>query len=85
MYSTLSFEHSRRSPDKAVTNELQFDVREALYALLGVDLTQIHGLGPYVAVKLISECGIDMTKWPSAKHFTSWLCLAPGNKIDLWG
>ena len=63
-------------------NGLQFDVREALYALLGVDLTQIHGLGPYVAVKLVSECGTDMTKWPSAKHFTSWLCLAPGNKIS---
>ena len=61
-------------------NGLQFDVREALYALLGIDLTQIHGLGPYVAVKLISECGTDMTKWPSAKHFISWLCLAPGNK-----
>ena len=63
-------------------NRLQFDVREALYALLGVDLTQIHGLGPYVAVKLISECGTDMAKWPSAKHFTSWLTLAPGNKIS---
>ena len=60
-------------------NGLQFDVRKALFALLGVDLTQIHGLGPYVAVKLVSECGTDMTKWPSAKHFTSWLCLAPGN------
>ena len=54
----------------------------ALFALLGVDLTQIHGLGPYVALKLVSECGTDMTKWPSAKHFTSWLCLAPGNKIS---
>ena len=63
-------------------NGLQFDVRKALFALLGVDLTQIHGLGPYVAVKLVSECGTDLTKWPSAKHFTSWLCLAPGNKIS---
>ena len=24
----------------------------------------------------------DLSKWPSAKHFTSWLCLAPGNKIS---
>ena len=63
-------------------NGLQFDVREAPFALLGVDLTQIHGLGPYVALKLVSECGTDMTKWPSSKHFTSWPCLAPGNKIS---
>lgn len=30
----------------------------------------------------VAECGTDMTRWPSAKHLTSWLCLAPGNKIS---
>ena len=50
--------------------------------MLGVDLTQIHGLGPYLALKLISECGTDLSAWPSTKHFTSWLSLAPGNKIS---
>jgi transposase len=59
-----------------------FDVRGALYSLLGKDLTQIHGMGPYLALKLISECGDDLSAWPSAKHFTSWLCLAPSNKIS---
>lgn len=63
-------------------NSFGFDVRAALYGMLGVDLTQIHGLGPYVALKLVAECGNDMTRWPTAKHFTSWLCLAPGNKIS---
>ncbi|UMA66667.1 IS110 family transposase [Roseivivax marinus] len=28
----------------------------------------------------MAECGSDLTAWPNAKHFTSWLCLAPGNK-----
>lgn len=63
-------------------NEPSFDVRAALYRVLGVDLTQIHGLGPSLALKLVSECGADLRAWPSAKHFTSWLCLAPGNKIS---
>ena len=63
-------------------NGFAFDVRAALYAMLGVDLTEIHGLGPYVALKLVAECGSDMSKWPSSKHFTSWLCLCPGNKIS---
>lgn len=63
-------------------NRLRFDVRSALYTMLGVDLTQIHGIGPYLAVKLVSECGTDMSKWPTAKHFTSWLCLTPANKIS---
>ncbi len=63
-------------------NTPSFDVRKSLYTVLGVDLTQIHGMGPYLSLKLVSECGMDMTKWPTAKHFTSWLCLAPGNKIS---
>lgn len=63
-------------------NAPSFDVRASLYTVLGVDLTQIHGMGPYLALKLVSECGTDMSKWPSAKHFSSWLCLAPGNKIS---
>jgi transposase len=63
-------------------NGLAFDVRAALYAILGMDLTLIHGLGPYLVLKLISECGTDLSAWPSAKHFTSWLALAPHNKIS---
>ncbi len=63
-------------------NTPSFDVRAALYGVLGVDLTEIHGLGPSLALKLIGECGTDLMAWPTAKHFTSWLCLAPGNKIS---
>ena len=63
-------------------NALNFDVRASLYQILGIDLTQIHSIGPSLALKLIAECGTDMSRWPSSKHFTSWLCLSPGNKIS---
>jgi transposase len=63
-------------------NALAFDVRAALFALLGKDITKIDGLGPYLSLKLIAECGDDLSAWPSPKHFTSWLCLAPSNKIS---
>lgn len=63
-------------------NEPKFDVRSALYTMLGADLSQIHGFGPYTVLRLVAECGDDMKKWPSAKHFTSRLTLAPGNKIS---
>jgi len=63
-------------------NTPDFEVRSALYRVLGVDLTQIHGIGPSLALKLVGECGTDLAAWPSSKHFTSWLCLAPGNKIS---
>ncbi|WP_206196700.1 transposase [Zooshikella ganghwensis] len=63
-------------------NQLNFNVRESLYHLVGTELTQIHGLGPYLALRLISECGINMSKWPTATHFASWLTLCPGSKIS---
>lgn len=59
-----------------------FDVRAALFTLVGVDLTQIDGLGPHTVLKLIAECGDDLRQWPTAKHFTSWLTLAPANKVS---
>jgi transposase len=73
---------SRRPGMRRQPNGPEFDVRAALFALLGKDLTQINGLGPYLALKLVAECGDDLSAWPSAKHFTSWLCLAPSNKIS---
>lgn len=66
----------------AQPNAVNFDVRPVLYQLAGVDLTQIHGLGPYLALRLIAECGTDLSRWKTAKHFTSWLTLSPGSKIS---
>jgi len=63
-------------------NAVNFDTRPLLYQLTGVDLTQIHGVGPYLALRLIGECGTDLSRWPTAKHFTSWLTLSPGCKIS---
>ncbi len=63
--------------------EPAFDVRAILHHLTGgVDLTQINGIGAYTALKVVAEIGTDMRRWPSAQHFTSWLTLAPRNKIS---
>ena len=63
-------------------NAVNFDVRTAMYQLAGTDLTQIHGIGPFLALRLVAECGTDLSRWPTAKHFTSWLTLSPGCKIS---
>lgn len=63
-------------------NTPKFDVRAMLYQLTGTDLTLIHGLGPSISLSLIAECGTDLSKCPTEKHFTSWLCLSPGCKIS---
>ena len=54
-----------------------FDVRTALYHVAGVDLTAIEGIDEVNALTLVSELGCDFTKWPTVKHFCSWLGLCP--------
>jgi len=71
-----------RRRHKPRENEPRFDLRTPLHQLTGIDLSQIDGIGPYNALRLLSEIGTDMTRWPTDKHFTSWLTLAPTNKIS---
>ena len=62
-------------------NAPRFEVQGQLYRMTGVDLTRIDGVEAYTALKVISEVGTDMTRWPNAKHFASWLGLSPNNRI----
>ncbi|MEI9896581.1 MAG: transposase [Chthoniobacter sp.] len=57
---------------------------ENLHGLLitlsgGPDATQLPGISPLGFMKLIGETGTDLSRWKSAKHFTSWLGLSPGS------
>ena len=63
-------------------NAPDYDLRTYLYQMTGVDLTAIDGLEVLTVQTIISEVGIDMSKWKSVKHFTSWLGLAPENDIS---
>ena len=71
---------SKRKPRR--DNEPKYDIRGPLYQLAGADLTQIDTIGPYSALQLVAEIGTDMSRWPSEKHFASWLTLAPNNKVS---
>ena len=62
-------------------NAPRFDIRTHLYRMTGVDLTRIDGIDGFTALKVIGEIGTDLTRWPSAKHFASWLGLSPDNRI----
>jgi hypothetical protein len=74
--------HKKSRPKKMKPFEFNFDVREELIRITGVDLTFLPGIGPSSALTLIAETGLDMNRWKSAKHFASWLKLAPNNKIS---
>jgi hypothetical protein len=62
-------------------NQANFDLSTSLYQITGVDLTQIDGIDALIAQTIITEAGLDMSKWPTQKHFTSWLGLCPNNRI----
>jgi transposase len=65
------------------SHEPRFDIRTPLHRLTGgADLSQIDAIGPQAALQLIAEIGTDMSRWPTAEHFTSWLTLAPNNKVS---
>ena len=81
-------DHSNGDPPAAKSgrrrskgNAPRFDVWTHLYRMTGVGLTQIDGVDAYTALKVVSEIGTDMSKWPSAKHFASWLGLSPNNRV----
>lgn len=63
-------------------NKPLFDARSHLYRMTGVDLTAVDGIDTLTGLKIISEIGLDMTRWPTDKHFGSWLGLSPGSKVS---
>jgi transposase len=74
--------HKQRGRKKKNVNpKTGFDLRTESYKLFGVDLTQIPGLMAMVLM-LFSEVGRDMSRWPTAAHFVSWLALCPDNDIS---
>lgn len=62
-------------------NQYSINVKGYLKNIIGIDLTKIDGLEDKSVLEIISVTGLDMNKWPTADHFTSWLNLSPRPKI----
>lgn len=62
-------------------NAPRFDLRTQLFRMCGVDLTRIDGVDVTTALAVISEVGVDMSRFNSDKHFASWMGLCPGTRI----
>ena len=71
----------RKRRSKGAERTPYFDARMESYKVFGVDVTQIPGL-LLMALRLFSEVGRDMSRWPTAAHFVSWLGLCPDNDIS---
>jgi transposase len=72
---------SKPQPKKR-KNEPASDVRSEIIRLTGVDLVAVGGLSESLVQTILSEIGTDVSKWPTEKHFASWLGLAPHNDIS---
>ncbi len=70
------------SGKRAQGNAPCFDLRSELYRISGVDLTRIDSINVLVAQTVISEVGLDMSRWNTEAHFASWLGLCPDNRIS---
>ena len=56
--------------------------RHHLEEMTGADLTKLPGLDLLAVQRILSEIGLDMSRWPSEKHFCAWLNVAPNNRIS---
>ncbi len=72
---------SKTKKKPAAKNAPCFDLSSELQRVTGVDLTRIDGIDVMVAQTLLSEVGLDMTRWKTESHFASWLGLCPDNRI----
>jgi transposase len=71
-------------PPKSLTrrkNQVHFDLHHQLRRVTGCDLTHIDGIDALTAQTVISECGLDMSRFATEKHFCSWLGLSPNHEI----
>ena len=58
-------------------NNVRFDANGPLFKALGVDLTLIEGIDVGTALVILAEIGVDISRFPTEKHFASWLRLCP--------
>lgn len=72
----------RRGKTVANRSAYYFDAPKKIEDCLGVNLLEIPGMESGTLVKILSEIGTDMSRWPTSAHFTSWLGLCPNNKIS---
>jgi transposase len=70
----------RAKQQKPRRHEPKFGARALLFRMAGVDLTVIEGISETTALVLLSEIGTDLSRFPSAKNFVSWLGLCPQHR-----
>ena len=74
--------HLAQFKSRAELTNSPMSLAAQLQRVCGVDLTKIPGIKEQAAQIIISEVGLDMTKWNTEKQFSSFLGLSPDNRIS---
>jgi transposase len=74
-------EPSPQKRKRAGGNSPSFALDQELVRITGVDFTRIDGINVMTAQTILSEVGLDMSKWKTEGHFASWLALCPNNSV----
>jgi transposase len=72
---------NKKRRKKPTANHPSFDLHKSIYRITGIDFTLIDGLDALSVQTILSEVGLDCERFPTVKHFTSWLGLCPGQKV----
>ena len=54
------------------SNDVRFEATGPLFKALGVDLTLIEGIDVGTALVILGEIGVDVSRFPTEKHFARW-------------
>ena len=68
----------KRKPIRHHAPNIKYFGNHMLYLFKGKDATMLSGITDYSWFQIYTEIGSDLSKWPTEKHFTSWLALSPG-------
>jgi len=74
--------HPSATKERAIAKRGEQPLRATLWRVAGTDLTRIDGLGAPAARTILTEIGLDLTRFPTEKHFVSWLRLSPRSPIS---
>jgi transposase len=78
----LKIELPKLKKKKPQKNDPSFNLRAIAFKIYGIDLYQVSGVSNGLVLSLLSTLGKGIYKFPTSKHFVSWLRLAPNNKIS---
>ncbi len=62
--------------------KMESNLEDMLFRQLGTDLTSLQDMRGHTILQIISEVGTDMSKFPTAKYFASYLGFVSRNKAN---